>query len=159
MDQSLDEIKLLKYVNDQDPNDEHGILQLYDYFYYKVRWPQNCHVCFDMVSCICTTLTISAAGAGAPLPGVRVAARQPVRIPEVQPRAWARALLHIAASPVHCPAGNVGHSRPPNCLNCLIQHCASLGSCLSTCNGNGLVGLGHQSCRCFAAWRSCTRWT
>ena len=36
-DQSLDEIKLLKYVNEQDPNDEHGILRLYDYFYYKAR--------------------------------------------------------------------------------------------------------------------------
>ena len=36
LDQSLDEIKLLKYVNEHDPSDEHGILQLYDYFYYKV---------------------------------------------------------------------------------------------------------------------------
>ena len=36
MDQSLDEIKLLKYVNEHDPGDEQGILQLYDYFYYKV---------------------------------------------------------------------------------------------------------------------------
>lgn len=36
LDQSLDEIKLLKYVNEHDPNDEHGLLQLYDYFYFKV---------------------------------------------------------------------------------------------------------------------------
>ena len=36
MDQSLDEIKLLKYVNEHDPEDEHGIVQLYVYFYYKV---------------------------------------------------------------------------------------------------------------------------
>lgn len=36
LDQSLDEIKLLKYVNRHDPNDQSGILQLYDYFYYKV---------------------------------------------------------------------------------------------------------------------------
>eukprot|EP00891_Asterochloris_glomerata_P002378 jgi/Astpho2/2378/Aster-05636 len=34
-DQSLDEIKLLKYVSDADPDDEHGMLRLYDYFYYK----------------------------------------------------------------------------------------------------------------------------
>jgi hypothetical protein len=37
LDQSLDEIKLLKYVNDADPADEHGIVRLYDFFYYKVR--------------------------------------------------------------------------------------------------------------------------
>lgn len=35
LDQSLDEIKLLKYVNEHDPRDEKGILQLFDYFYYK----------------------------------------------------------------------------------------------------------------------------
>ena len=34
-DQSLDEIKLLKYINEADPNDEHGMLRLFDYFYYK----------------------------------------------------------------------------------------------------------------------------
>jgi len=32
----LDEIKLLKYVNSADPDDEHGVVRLYDYFYYKV---------------------------------------------------------------------------------------------------------------------------
>ena len=37
MDQSLDEIKLLRYVNEHDPEDEQGLLQLYDFFYYKVR--------------------------------------------------------------------------------------------------------------------------
>ena len=36
-DQSLDEIKLLRYINAADPDDEHGILRLYDYFYYRVR--------------------------------------------------------------------------------------------------------------------------
>ena len=36
-DQSLDEIKLLRYINDNDPADEHGVLRLYDYFYHKVR--------------------------------------------------------------------------------------------------------------------------
>lgn len=36
MDQSLDEIKLLKYVNMHDPNDEYGILRMEEYFYYKV---------------------------------------------------------------------------------------------------------------------------
>ncbi len=36
-DQSLDEIKLLSYINSADPMDEHGLLRLYDYFYYKVR--------------------------------------------------------------------------------------------------------------------------
>ncbi|KAJ4819764.1 Protein kinase superfamily protein [Rhynchospora pubera] len=34
-DQSLDEIKLLKFVNKYDPSDEHHILRLYDYFYYQ----------------------------------------------------------------------------------------------------------------------------
>ncbi|XP_010534602.1 PREDICTED: probable serine/threonine protein kinase IRE3 isoform X2 [Tarenaya hassleriana] len=34
-DQSLDEIKLLKYVNKHDPSDEHHILRLYDYFYHQ----------------------------------------------------------------------------------------------------------------------------
>ncbi|XVF50386.1 hypothetical protein PTKIN_Ptkin04bG0095600 [Pterospermum kingtungense] len=40
-DQSLDEIKLLKYVNKHDPADKHHILRLYDYFYYRVSecWP------------------------------------------------------------------------------------------------------------------------
>lgn len=36
-DQSLDEIKLLRYVNNSDPEDEHHIVRLYDFFYYKVR--------------------------------------------------------------------------------------------------------------------------
>ena len=35
-DQSLDEIKLLKFVNNHDPGDEHHILRLYDYFYHQV---------------------------------------------------------------------------------------------------------------------------
>uniref|UniRef100_A0A7N1A7G1 Protein kinase domain-containing protein n=1 Tax=Kalanchoe fedtschenkoi TaxID=63787 RepID=A0A7N1A7G1_KALFE len=34
-DQSLDEIKLLKFVNKNDPADKHHILRLYDYFYYR----------------------------------------------------------------------------------------------------------------------------
>ncbi|KAL8161029.1 hypothetical protein V2J09_012518 [Rumex salicifolius] len=34
-DQSLDEIKLLKYVNKHDPADKHHILRLYDYFYHQ----------------------------------------------------------------------------------------------------------------------------
>lgn len=34
-DQSLDEIKLLKYVNKHDPADVHHILRLYDYFYHQ----------------------------------------------------------------------------------------------------------------------------
>ncbi|GBF94468.1 hypothetical protein Rsub_07002 [Raphidocelis subcapitata] len=34
-DQSLDEIKLLRFVNAHDPNDEHHIVRLYDFFYYK----------------------------------------------------------------------------------------------------------------------------
>ncbi|KAK3165874.1 hypothetical protein QOZ80_1AG0038830 [Eleusine coracana subsp. coracana] len=34
-DQSLDEIKLLKFVNKYDPLDEHHVLRLYDYFYYQ----------------------------------------------------------------------------------------------------------------------------
>ncbi|KAK6121887.1 hypothetical protein DH2020_044371 [Rehmannia glutinosa] len=35
-DQSLDEIKLLKFVNKHDPADEQHILRLYDYFYFQV---------------------------------------------------------------------------------------------------------------------------
>ncbi|KAI9102235.1 hypothetical protein K1719_023745 [Acacia pycnantha] len=34
-DQSLDEIKLLKLVNKNDPADKHHILRLYDYFYHQ----------------------------------------------------------------------------------------------------------------------------
>ena len=34
-DQSLDEIKLLRYLNKLDPNDEHGIVRLLDFFYYR----------------------------------------------------------------------------------------------------------------------------
>ncbi|KAL8153545.1 hypothetical protein V2J09_011305 [Rumex salicifolius] len=34
-DQSLDEIKLLKYVNTHDPADRYHLLRLYDYFYYR----------------------------------------------------------------------------------------------------------------------------
>ncbi|KAH7429877.1 hypothetical protein KP509_09G069600 [Ceratopteris richardii] len=34
-DQSLDEIKLLKYVNKHDPLDKYHILRLYDYFYHR----------------------------------------------------------------------------------------------------------------------------
>jgi hypothetical protein len=37
LDQSLDEIKLLRYVNGADPGDESGIVRLYDFFYYRVR--------------------------------------------------------------------------------------------------------------------------
>ena len=36
-DQSLDEIKLLSHINTADPLDEHGLLRLYDFFYYKVQ--------------------------------------------------------------------------------------------------------------------------
>lgn len=35
-DQSLDEIKLLKYINKHDPGDKHHVLRLYDYFYHRV---------------------------------------------------------------------------------------------------------------------------
>jgi hypothetical protein len=42
-DQSLDEIKLLKYVNAHDPTDAAGIVRLYDFFYYKVG-EQNCTI-------------------------------------------------------------------------------------------------------------------
>lgn len=56
LDQSLDEIKLLKYVNQRDPRDEHGILQLYDYFYYKVicalRNQKLHHSCNHITQCL-----------------------------------------------------------------------------------------------------------
>ena len=35
-DQSLDEIKLLRYLKRHDPNDSHHVLQVLDYFYHKV---------------------------------------------------------------------------------------------------------------------------
>lgn len=35
-DQSLDEIKLLKFVNAYDPDDKYNLVRLYDYFYFKV---------------------------------------------------------------------------------------------------------------------------
>ena len=44
-DQSLDEIKLLSYINSADPMDEHGLLRLYDYFYYKVCPAASSEVC------------------------------------------------------------------------------------------------------------------
>lgn len=34
-DQSLDEIKVLRFVNTKDSDDSHGIVRLYDYFYFK----------------------------------------------------------------------------------------------------------------------------
>ncbi|KAJ0732952.1 putative dual-specificity kinase CMGC-DYRK-PRP4 family [Helianthus annuus] len=34
-DQSLDEIKLLKFINKHDPSDKYHLLRLYDYFYYR----------------------------------------------------------------------------------------------------------------------------
>jgi hypothetical protein len=48
-DQSLDEIKLLKYVNKHDPADKYHLLRLYDYFYYRVNMifcaPSNLSYC------------------------------------------------------------------------------------------------------------------
>ena len=35
VDQSLDEIKMLRYVNAADPGDEYGVLRLYDFFYFR----------------------------------------------------------------------------------------------------------------------------
>jgi len=40
-DQSLDEIKLLKYINKNDPVDKHHLLRLYDYFYHRVNHSYN----------------------------------------------------------------------------------------------------------------------
>lgn len=40
-DQSLDEIKLLKYVNQHDPADKYHLLRLYDYFYFRVSRCMN----------------------------------------------------------------------------------------------------------------------
>lgn len=34
-DQSLDEIKLLRYLNKMDPHDAQGVVRLYDFFYYR----------------------------------------------------------------------------------------------------------------------------
>jgi serine/threonine protein kinase len=35
VDQSLDEIKILQYLNVHDPDDIYHIVRMYDYFYYK----------------------------------------------------------------------------------------------------------------------------
>ena len=35
LDQSLDEIKLLRYINAVGDPDEHNVLRLYEYFYHK----------------------------------------------------------------------------------------------------------------------------
>lgn len=45
-DQSLDEIRLLQYINSADPADEHNILRLYDFFYFKVGagYYLKCHL-------------------------------------------------------------------------------------------------------------------
>ena len=49
-DQSLDEIKLLSYINSADPMDEHGLLRLYDYFYYKVCPAASCEEPLGLVT-------------------------------------------------------------------------------------------------------------
>lgn len=54
-DQSLDEIKLLRYVNGADPEDEHHIVRLYDFFYYKVRHGDK-HRLFQHLHARCTGL-------------------------------------------------------------------------------------------------------
>ena len=33
----LPQVKLLRHINEADPDDARGILRLHDYFYYKVR--------------------------------------------------------------------------------------------------------------------------
>eukprot|EP00967_Tisochrysis_lutea_P152852 scaffold300432_cov18-Tisochrysis_lutea.AAC.1 len=48
-DQSLDEIKLLKFTNAYDPEDKHNIVRLYDFFYYKVR----CSMVACVSGCLC----------------------------------------------------------------------------------------------------------
>lgn len=59
-DQSLDEIKLLKFINKNDPGDKYHILRLYDYFYYRVSpiylayyqlYLSFLHVVHDMLLC------------------------------------------------------------------------------------------------------------
>jgi len=42
---------------------------------------------------------------GAPVPGVRAAAGQPLRVPEVQQGQRAGPVLYAAQGPVHCPPG------------------------------------------------------
>lgn len=37
LDQSIDEVRLLRFVNNADPDDKHGILRLYEYFYHRVH--------------------------------------------------------------------------------------------------------------------------
>ena len=40
-DQSLDEIKLLKLLQQHDPEDAKNVLRLYDFFYFKVMLPHQ----------------------------------------------------------------------------------------------------------------------
>jgi hypothetical protein len=62
-DQSLDEIKLLRYVNAADPEDEHHIVRLYDFFYYKVcgSFPCGC-CCCSLCCCLCCCCTLLGGG-------------------------------------------------------------------------------------------------
>lgn len=45
-DQSLDEIKLLRYVNACDPDDEKGVVRMYHFFYYK----EHLFLVFELLS-------------------------------------------------------------------------------------------------------------
>lgn len=45
-DQSLDEIKLLRYVNGCDPHDEKGVVRMYHFFYYK----EHLFLVFELLS-------------------------------------------------------------------------------------------------------------
>ena len=68
-DQSLDEIKLLKYVNKHDPGDKYHILRLYDYFYYRVSENMIQHsinffffffkCCCEHFKCVCSLIFVS----------------------------------------------------------------------------------------------------
>jgi hypothetical protein len=60
-DQSLDEIKLLRYVNNADPDDEHHIVRLYEFFYYKVRPAMGTSRGGVMLLCLFRSLTLSLA--------------------------------------------------------------------------------------------------
>ena len=56
-DQSLDEIKLLKFINKHDPADKYHVLRLYDYFYHRVHRPNFGD---DRLAYICCTKRLMA---------------------------------------------------------------------------------------------------
>jgi hypothetical protein len=57
-DQSLDEIKLLKLLQQHDPEDAKNVLRLYDFFYFKVpaaALPMSFQSCISVLTAVRNT--------------------------------------------------------------------------------------------------------